>query len=177
MSEEIAASGADLATLMRINAELHAALSTMEGYKRALEQAQERERLAMDAYDQQQSSYRELEALYQAMTERAVRFRTAVKRMSDLIGRAVRPPEIVYAAHEIAADVLTDPHPRADTPPPGALVPVEDCRAAWLCGLAARRLRRLDLGAVTLAERAVVEALAEYAIQAERESRGERGQA
>ena len=40
--------------------------------QRELTQARERDRIAAEAYNQQQTSYRELEALYQAMTERAL---------------------------------------------------------------------------------------------------------
>ncbi len=40
--------------------------------QRELAQARERERIAAETYNQQQTSYRELEALYQSMTERAL---------------------------------------------------------------------------------------------------------
>ena len=40
--------------------------------QRELTQARERDRIAAEAYNRQQTSYRELEALYQAMTERAL---------------------------------------------------------------------------------------------------------
>lgn len=39
---------------------------------RELTQARERDRIVAETYNQQQTSYRELEALYQAMTERAL---------------------------------------------------------------------------------------------------------
>lgn len=45
--------------------------------------ATERERIATTAYDQQQSSYRELEALYQAMTERAQVAEDRIRRAAE----------------------------------------------------------------------------------------------
>ena len=45
--------------------------------------ATERERIATTAYDQQQSSYRELEALYQAMTERAQAAEDRIRRAAE----------------------------------------------------------------------------------------------
>lgn len=43
--------------------------------------AQERERIAREAYEQQQQSYRELEALYTAMTERAQKAENVLKAL------------------------------------------------------------------------------------------------
>jgi hypothetical protein len=43
----------------------------------------ERERIATTAYDQQQSSYRELETLYQAMTERAQVAEDRIRRAAE----------------------------------------------------------------------------------------------
>lgn len=45
--------------------------------------ATERERIATTAYDQQQSSYRELETLYQAMTERAQVAEDRIRRAAE----------------------------------------------------------------------------------------------
>jgi hypothetical protein len=58
--------------------------------------ATERERIATTAYDQQQSSYRELEALYQAMTDRAPgtrrrRRRTRSSRAPETAARCTAP--------------------------------------------------------------------------------------
>lgn len=95
MSEEVLTASADLATIQQLHAELAAAQSVIGGLRRSLAaaqterdtlyaeldrwraasaelaQAQGRERVATEAYNQQQSSYRELETLYQAAIERA----------------------------------------------------------------------------------------------------------
>lgn len=47
-----------------LNDELQAARATIDRQRRVIEQAQERERIAASAYEQQQTSYRELEGLY-----------------------------------------------------------------------------------------------------------------
>jgi hypothetical protein len=47
------------------------------------DKAIKRERIATTAYDQQQSSYRELEALYQAMTERAQVAEDRIRRAAE----------------------------------------------------------------------------------------------
>lgn len=85
MSEEIALAAADLATAAQLRRERDAlaiqvrALSGQaadlvadrDHWTLAARAAQQRERTAAQAYQQQQSSHRELEALYTAMTERA----------------------------------------------------------------------------------------------------------
>lgn len=64
------------------------------------------ERIATTAYDQQQSSYRELEALYQAMTERAQAAEDHIRRAAEhLPGR----PDV---AERILSEIR---HAKSDT--------------------------------------------------------------
>lgn len=66
----------------------------------------ERERIATTAYDQQQSSYRELEVLYQAMTERAQAAEDRIRRAAEhLPGR----PDV---AERILSEIR---HTKSDT--------------------------------------------------------------
>ena len=68
--------------------------------------ATERERIATTAYDQQQSSYRELEVLYQAMTERAQAAEDRIRRAAEhLPGR----PDV---AERILSEIR---HAKSDT--------------------------------------------------------------
>jgi hypothetical protein len=69
MSHEVQETDVNLATIVRLTAELDAAGALISGLRRTL--AQERERVTSETYHAQQSSYREIEALYTAMTERA----------------------------------------------------------------------------------------------------------
>lgn len=54
---------------------------------RRAEQAEQRERIAAEAYNGQQSSYRELETLYQASQERAIRAGADAAAREDALGR------------------------------------------------------------------------------------------
>ncbi len=55
----------------------HAAIAQL---RTQLAQAEQRAQIASTAYDQQQSSYRELEALYQAAVERALAAEARIAR-------------------------------------------------------------------------------------------------
>lgn len=55
----------------KLQTELHSALTEIAHLRDALAASEQRERIATTTYDGQQSSYRELESLYSAMTERA----------------------------------------------------------------------------------------------------------
>lgn len=89
----------------------------------------------------------------------------ALRRALDIITRAGD----IESARNLALAILE----RLEGAQPAAIVPLEDVRAADLCELAAARLRRDDarLSDLSLAVRAVVEALARTAIDGERECR------
>src|SRR5262245_14123788 len=72
MSHEIQETDANLAHIARLEAELDTALTLISGLRRTLSQAQERERITAETYHAQQSSYREMEALYLASSERCL---------------------------------------------------------------------------------------------------------
>lgn len=99
-----------LADRRRLEQEFGAAKATIDGMRRALEEARAEIELLNLAADQYSESRDQWMLKAKAAEADAAVLRQAIKRMSDLIGRAVRPPEIVYAAHEIAADMLTQPH-------------------------------------------------------------------
>lgn len=99
MSEEILLAAADLATVAQLRRERDALaiqvqaladqaadlVADRDHWTLAARAAQQRERTAAQAYQQQQSSYRELEALYTAMTERAQRAEQELARLRDLV--------------------------------------------------------------------------------------------
>ena len=77
MSEEIERYHASIAQLRRTSTEYLAELIDL---RIRLAQAERRAQIASTAYDQQQSSYRELEALYQAAVERALAAEARIAR-------------------------------------------------------------------------------------------------
>lgn len=109
-------------------AELDAARATIAGLQRSLAQAQERERTTADVYQQQQTSYRELEGLYTAMTERA-QGAEADNAALLAIARRSHEPKTWLGLQEIA-DALKAEHPGA-----ALLAEIAELRrmAAWSC--------------------------------------------
>jgi|GEM_PF-2606422 hypothetical protein len=111
MSEEIAAAAGDLATVQQLRAELATAQALIAGQKRLLTQAQERERIATEAYNQQQTSQRELEALYQAAL---VDWQKARADNAALLGIARRAHQVAtYATALDDLSALNAEHPGA----------------------------------------------------------------
>mgnify|MGYP006052557871 FL=1 len=77
--------------------------------QRELTQARERDRIAAEAYNQQQTSYRELEALYQAMTERALAAERDVEAWRQAAERLERRCEQTNAINrELNVQVVQD---------------------------------------------------------------------
>ncbi len=77
MSDEIERCHASIAQMRRTSTEYLAELIDL---RIRLAQAERRAQIASTAYDQQQISYRELEALYQAAVERALAAEARIAR-------------------------------------------------------------------------------------------------
>lgn len=99
MSEEIQLANT-ITALYERQAELIAELHVVELERNA---AQAREKIARDAYEGQQQAYRELEALYAAMTERAQR---AEAKWNTEIVRAAQAGLDSYALYEAIQEAI-----------------------------------------------------------------------
>jgi len=131
----------DTTTTTTTDAELAAAQDVIAGLRRSLAEARERERIATEAYNQQQTSYRELETLYQAATERALKAEADAAAQQKALDAAVAYVTYTHAAyhgdtnqvelwaiyHDAIRTIPAGKHPGA------ALLAEHDALAAWAC--------------------------------------------
>lgn len=86
-------------------AEMRQKFGTIARLAKERDAALARERVAVEAYERQQGAQRELEALYQQMTERALRLREGIQQLAALL-LADAPHEYDMDAIDEARDVL-----------------------------------------------------------------------